>query len=108
MLAALLALRHTTLPALEKEKTTSGTRYVISSSSSPIIKAQKIQLLHYPLTVTLGFLGKYWICDPTLQEESVMEAHATITTVGGTHTNCTLYGACNLPAAGNIIVTDAS
>jgi len=108
MLATLLALKHTTLPALDKEKTISGHRYVISTSSTPSVEAQKIQLLNFPITVTLGFLGKYWVCDPTSQEESVMDANATITTLGGTHTNCILYGACNLPAAGNIIVSDAS
>jgi len=105
MLCALLALRHTTLPALDEDKKAEfngeSSRYVLSSASNPDITARRIILQHLPITVSMGCINSHWIVDPNLQEEGILDTQATITCIGG-HLNFDLRGQCQ----GTDLLTD--
>ncbi|MGC8600917.1 MAG: exosome complex protein Rrp42 [Thermoprotei archaeon] len=42
---------------------------------------ESLELVHYPISVTIGKIGDYLILDPNLDEESYLESELTITTL---------------------------
>eukprot|EP00397_Hematodinium_sp_SG-2012_P058469 GEMP01073985.1.p1 GENE.GEMP01073985.1~~GEMP01073985.1.p1 ORF type:complete len:278 (+),score=67.00 GEMP01073985.1:34-834(+) len=94
MLCALLALRTTTLPALDLSTEKGNTRYEISTAAKPAVEARRVALRRLPITVSLGFLHSTWIVDPTLVEENIIQSHATLTLVNGQY-NWEQRGVCH-------------
>lgn len=109
MLSALLALKHTELPALDRERKPDGkTKFVPSvNPSCPDVVARRVLIRQLPFTVTLGLLGEYWMCDPTQDEEALLDAKTTITDLNSC-LNLDLHGANGIALGGNALAQKRS
>jgi len=80
MLSALLALRTTTLPPLERGE---NSRYDVSTAAKPEIPARRLEFGRLPVAVSCGTFQSTWIVDPTLLEENILESQITVTCIDG-------------------------